>query len=256
MGMIFRVITLEVNCLTRHSGIWPKMTSRTKERILETALDLFNRHGERAVSTNHIAEALGISPGNLYYHYRSKIAIVAALFERYQQQLQEWLPEPDGPLTWQDKMRYFEGMLRSMWEGRFLHRDLAHFLEQDDGLRRRYKQFVRDSMERGLAIYQGLRASGLIEASDEELRALLVNTWLLATAWPGFTHGLNPQACGDPALDRDLLRQGIYQVICLEAPYLRGEALAHLSAMKQEYQASRDTAELLFAAAETVERAC
>jgi AcrR family transcriptional regulator len=222
----------------------------TKTRILDTALNLFNRAGERNVTTNHIAEGLGISPGNLYYHYRNKAAIVAALFERYQEQIRDLLTVPEGPLTWQDKMRYFEGILESMWQARFLHRDLAHFLHQDAELRRCYKVFVQDSLERGLVIYRSLRDSGLIEASDEELRGLLVNTWVLAASWPGFTHGLNPDATGDEALDRTLLRQGIYQIICLEAPYLRGEALDHLDAMKQEFRTGETTMDLLFAAAE------
>ena len=52
------------------------------------------------------------------------------------------------------------------------------------------------------------------------------------------------------ALDRTLLRQGIYQIICLEAPYLRGEALDHLDAMKQEFRTGDTTMDLLFAAAE------
>ena len=222
----------------------------TKTRILDTALNLFNRAGERNVTTNHIAEDLGISPGNLYYHYRNKAAIVAALFGRHQEQIRDLLTVPEGPLTWQDKMRYFEGILESMWEGRFLHRDLAHFLHQDPALRERYKRFVEDSLARGLEIYRRLRDSGLIEASDEELRGLLVNTWVLAASWPGFTHGLNPDATGDEALDRTLLRQGIYQIICLEAPYLRGEALDHLDAMKQEFRTGDTTMDLLFAAAE------
>ena len=62
------------------------MTS-TKQKILDTSLALFNKQGERNVTTNHIAEALGISPGNLYYHYRNKGMIVSALFDRYQNQL-------------------------------------------------------------------------------------------------------------------------------------------------------------------------
>lgn len=224
----------------------------TKTRILDAALNLFNRSGERNVTTNHIAENLGISPGNLYYHYRNKTAIVAALFERYQVQISELLTVPSGPLTWQDKMRYFEGILESMWQARFLHRDLAHFLQQDSKLRQSYKDFVQDSLERGLIIYRSLRDSGLIEASDEELRGLLINTWVLAASWPGFTYGLNPNVSDDEVLDRRLLRQGVYQIICLEAPYLRGEALDHLDAMKEEFGTGDTTMGLLFEASEAL----
>ena len=54
----------------------------THDRILDTALRLFNQSGTAAVSTNHIAAALGMSPGNLYYHFRNKEAIIRDLFEQ------------------------------------------------------------------------------------------------------------------------------------------------------------------------------
>ena len=56
--------------------------SKTKERIVDTALELFNESGSGAVSTNHIAAAMNISPGNLYYHFGNKDQIVAAVFDR------------------------------------------------------------------------------------------------------------------------------------------------------------------------------
>jgi len=45
-----------------------KAPRRTAQRILEAALDLFNRFGEPNVSTTLVAGELNISPGNLYYH--------------------------------------------------------------------------------------------------------------------------------------------------------------------------------------------
>ena len=55
-----------------------KAPRRTAERILEVTLDLFNRFGEPNVSTTLIAGALGISPGNLYYHFPAKDELVNA----------------------------------------------------------------------------------------------------------------------------------------------------------------------------------
>ena len=61
----------------------PKKPRRTAERILEVALEQFNRFGEPNVSTTALAGELNISPGNLYYHYPAKEVLVNALFERY-----------------------------------------------------------------------------------------------------------------------------------------------------------------------------
>ncbi|WP_354693063.1 TetR/AcrR family transcriptional regulator, partial [Escherichia coli] len=44
---------------------------------------LFNEQGEPNVSTLEIANELGISPGNLYYHFHGKEPLVMALFERF-----------------------------------------------------------------------------------------------------------------------------------------------------------------------------
>ena len=60
---------------------------KTKDKIIATANDLFNIHGTKAISTNHIAKEMGISPGNLYYHFRSKNDIIRSISDNFSNEL-------------------------------------------------------------------------------------------------------------------------------------------------------------------------
>jgi AcrR family transcriptional regulator len=57
-------------------------SSRHRELSSILAIQLFNEQGTTVVSTNHIASAIGISPCNLYYHFRNKEDIIRAIFEQ------------------------------------------------------------------------------------------------------------------------------------------------------------------------------
>ena len=110
-----------------------------REHVLEAALTLFNEQGTGAVSTNHIAEAAGISPGNLYYHFRNKEEIIRALFERLFTAWDEafQLPSEQAP-----SMTDFDAMIAAnyqlIWEYRFAYREQAALLRNDPELHERY----------------------------------------------------------------------------------------------------------------------
>ena len=59
----------------------------TKDKIISTAIKLFNLHGTKVISTNHIAKEMGISPGNLYYHFRSKNDIIRSISNKFSSEL-------------------------------------------------------------------------------------------------------------------------------------------------------------------------
>lgn len=54
----------------------------TKEKILAQALILFNEKGVETITTRQIALALGMSQGNLCYHFPKKEAIIIALYKQ------------------------------------------------------------------------------------------------------------------------------------------------------------------------------
>jgi AcrR family transcriptional regulator len=158
----------------------------TRDRILATALRLFNELGTASVSTNHIAEALSISPGNLYYHFRNKEDIIRAIFE---QQFAHWdviyrLPDDRMP-TLADLRRLVHDTFVMSWDYRFMYRELIALLRRDDDLNRRWIA-VR---ARGFAGFRELIdvfvAAGVLRSPGEPavVTRLAELCWLISEFW-------------------------------------------------------------------------
>ena len=63
-----------------------------RERILDTAYDLFSRHGIRAVGVDRIIECSGVAKMSLYRNFESKDALVLAFLQRREERwTKEWL---------------------------------------------------------------------------------------------------------------------------------------------------------------------
>lgn len=57
-----------------------RRSARTRERILEAAVEVFARRGVHGARIADIAEAAGIAYGLVYHHFRNKDDILAAVF--------------------------------------------------------------------------------------------------------------------------------------------------------------------------------
>ena len=62
-----------------------RRSEHTRRQVLDAALDLFSHQGYRGTSVKEIAEAAGVSTGNVYHHFPDKEAIFRTLLDEYQQ---------------------------------------------------------------------------------------------------------------------------------------------------------------------------
>lgn len=199
---------------------------KTKDRILQISLQLFNERGERSVTTNHIAAELGISPGNLYYHFRNKHEIIKELMYQYQVETLEMLSLPeDRPLTTNDKISYFQVLSGQLWNYRFIHRDVYHLVESNEDFKKIYPRFAGQVMQQGQRIYQAFVDAGLMKMTASEIEALIINLWIVLTNWTNFLY-MSGHISDNNHLEEKWVWQALRQMVFLEGPYLMGESRA------------------------------
>ena len=199
---------------------------KTKDRILQISLQLFNERGERSVTTNHIAAELGISPGNLYYHFRNKHEIIKELMHQYQVETLEMLSLPeDRPLTTNDKINYFQVLSGQLWNYRFIHRGVYHLVERNEELKKIYPRFAGQVMQQGQRIYQAFVDAGLMKMTPSEIEALIINLWIVLTNWTNFLY-MSGHISDNNHLEEKWVWQALRQMVFLEGPYLMGESRA------------------------------
>ena len=210
---------------------------KTRDRILDTSLLLFNSLGEPNVTTLLISDELEISPGNLYYHFRNKSDIIYEIFQEYEKLVDYYLDIPeDRPITLEDMTFYLESVFDGLWSYRFFHRDLEYLLDSDPRLRRDYREFTNRCLAAINRIFAKLADAGIIQPQPEDLRsAMSLNVWLVITNWMAFLK--TAHAAEEPAsLSLTELKQGIYQVLTLEVPYLTPEYRERVLALREKYR--------------------
>ncbi|OUR67770.1 hypothetical protein A9Q77_09840 [Marinomonas sp. 42_23_T18] len=212
---------------------------KTRDRILDAALTLFNDQGEHKVSTNHMATYLGMSPGNLYYHFKNKQDIIYDLFLQHEAQIDAALTLPEGTpadykMTLEDKFAVMLGVFESLWHYRFLHLNLSQLLSNSPDLKARYRAFYQRCLCKLDGVYLGLNESGIITITPEQRKGLVTNTWINVTGWFAFL-----QSCvleDGQSINKNMVEGGMYQVLQLESPYINPEYQADIEALKQAYQ--------------------
>jgi AcrR family transcriptional regulator len=214
-----------------------KAPRRTRERILETSLALFNRHGEPHITTADIADEMNISPGNLYYHFRNKDDIIGELYAAYESSVLPLLavPESPPPPGVEDLWFLLHVLFERMYEYRFLYRDLDEITSRNRKLALRYAELIHRSERTVIEFCRSLVRTGQMHASEREIGALAANATLVATYWMSWQRVAGMHGAADGKPHEMSLDHAAYHVLALVAPFLVGDGRALIERLGEDY---------------------
>ncbi|MCB2097575.1 MAG: TetR/AcrR family transcriptional regulator [Parvularculaceae bacterium] len=198
---------------------------KTRDRILKTSLALFNSEGEAQVSTVDIAAVLGISPGNLYYHFKGKEAIIEALFDDFETELRQVLSAPiEKPLSLEDNWVFIYIIFEEINDFRFFYEGMSSILERCASLRGRLARLLALKKSTTLAILSSLEKQKLVAFIADEKDRLADRLAAHLTYWLQYRAVTEKEQT-----DRARIHDGVYSAVLQIAPYVVAGRAEYLS---------------------------
>lgn len=184
---------------------------------MQTAVQLFNEQGIGKVSTNHIAAAASMSPGNLYYHFKNKSEIIQAiLLDMYEEWNEVWSLPEHVTLTQQHLEQKLLMNFDILWRYRFFYREALSLFQADEALRLLHTEMMNTRLVEQEAFIRRFITDGVlrIEADSEQLQKLLIACWIIANNWLSFL-----EMNGQP-VDEASFTNGVGLIWAILDPYL------------------------------------
>jgi AcrR family transcriptional regulator len=193
-----------------------KSSQQTKSNIIRKAIDLFNEHGTAAISLNSLAEALGISTGNLQYHYRGKEEIIRAILEVMFNDWNAVYQEMDTKSFNMDTLRHTLRInFDLVWKYRFFYRELNALLRNDEILAKRYAVIQEGRLaEQEMLTKQMAAAGGAGPLSKRELHNMVLTGWVLSNSWLSYV-----ESTGRP-VNETVMDEAVEILIQFYKPYV------------------------------------
>lgn len=192
------------------------MASReTQLRILDAAVRLFNEYGTAAVSTNRVAEACGLSKGNLHYHFRNKREIIQHVYGKIVEEMDaEWRTDPEHP-TLRHMAAMFARQATLSYTYRFFYREMHALLRSDPLLMRRHRENWARRVPVLEAFFLALSNSGVLNLGGNRalIKSLVQSTWIISDNW------LNSAEFLGRAISADSVMSGYELILDIFRPY-------------------------------------
>ncbi|PWR23727.1 TetR/AcrR family transcriptional regulator [Zavarzinia compransoris] len=152
------------------------MARNTRTRIIETALRLFNERHFGNVTTAELAAAVGVTEGNLWYHFRNKRALLDAISVLYVEQAdRRLLMAPGAGDILDGYARLLAALTTEIQTFRFIFRDRADYGEHSEVLRQHAGRIYRASWAQLGRFFVALKAAGHLDIDEAAIAPLVTN---------------------------------------------------------------------------------
>lgn len=185
-----------------------------KQDILETARTLFNESNTQAVTTNHIAKAMGISPGNLHYHYKNREEIVRLLYQELRMKMT--LSRDELPKTPKEIIAHQKVLIGLQWKYRFFFREILFLFSRDKALKTLY---IKDNVAhraRIVIVIENLIQNGELTQDAIPMKEYIVDAILMT--WQFYTSYM--QTLGK-VLNEKTVEEAVYYTNNAMKPYMK-----------------------------------
>jgi len=207
---------------------------KTRDKIIQASIVLFNEQGERNVTTNHIAAHLGISPGNLYYHFRNKEDIILSIYDEYAGNLLldtfPQVSDEEKPLD--AIILYMDVVFQMQMKFRFFYSNLPVLLDKNQNLREKYVEVQHAISERLSQLLLSLKSAQAIDFDEDELADIVSILRIINTFWVSFYQTQNIVK----EVNDTIFYQGVLKILAILRPYITDKSLPELKKAKEMYQ--------------------
>ena len=159
---------------------------KTRDRILFTAKQLFNEFGVQVISANRVAEEMGISTGNLHYHFPTKNDMIYALYQEMVAKVDPILDIEDAAMGDMERISGdIQQMLAACLEYQFFFPEIMPICLRDERIARDYSAFQNRTVAKIAVAFRSSYVRGPLsdDTHPAYIDALTRNIWLIITNW-------------------------------------------------------------------------
>lgn len=195
-----------------------------RQAILDAARELFNAHGIATVTIRQIAQHLGISSGNLNYHFKKREEILHALYFEMVAMFDARLEAlPQQKISLSLIYQQMKTSMEQMLDYSFIWTELPQLLRQDKAINQHFRKVYQQRIDGYAYLFEQLIAQGLMqtEAYAHQHQALAMRMVHYSDTW------LSHLALYDQPL-RESLQQQLHILLGTLYPYLSAKGQEEL----------------------------